>query len=165
MNLPFVIQKVFELLPKYIKTAFTRCPHTLKNVMNRPSVHTKTAISLPADFENGGFRKRSSKRQILEMALFEHSKMMATEHFSTLFERNSSILKMEVLFSGIKVLQRFSGQISYSLKSFPHRVNASSNFATVTSFIVFKKICRHCVNASLELQLKNSYKPGFSRIS
>ena len=41
-----------------IKTAFTRCRHilkTVKNVTDRPPVHTKTAHFLPADFENGRF--------------------------------------------------------------------------------------------------------------
>ena len=41
-----------------------------------------------------------------------------------------------------------------------HRVNASSNFATVTFFIVFK-MCRHRVNAvldALEIALKASQK-------
>ena len=37
------------------KTAFTRCWHTLKtvkNVTDRPHVHTKTAHFSPADFES-----------------------------------------------------------------------------------------------------------------
>ena len=41
-----------------IKTAFTRYRHilkTVKNVTDRPPVHTKTAHFLPADFENGRF--------------------------------------------------------------------------------------------------------------
>ena len=45
-------------LTKQIKTAFTRCRHilkTVKNVTDRPPVHTKTAHFLPADFENGRF--------------------------------------------------------------------------------------------------------------
>ena len=40
------------------KTAFTRCRQilkTVKNVTDRPPVHTKTAHILPADFENGRF--------------------------------------------------------------------------------------------------------------
>ena len=40
------------------KTAFTRCRHilkTLKNVMDRSPVRTKTAQSLLADFENDRF--------------------------------------------------------------------------------------------------------------
>ena len=40
------------------KTAFTRCRHilkTVKNVTDRPPVHTKTAHFLSADFENGRF--------------------------------------------------------------------------------------------------------------
>ena len=40
------------------KTAFTRCRHilkTVKNVTDRPPVHTKTAHFLPADFENDRF--------------------------------------------------------------------------------------------------------------
>ena len=43
---------------KQIQTAFTRCRHilkTVKNLTDRPSVHTKTAHFLPADFENGRF--------------------------------------------------------------------------------------------------------------
>ena len=46
------------LLQVFIKTAFTRCRHilkTVKNVTDRPPVHTKTAHFLPADFENGRF--------------------------------------------------------------------------------------------------------------
>ena len=41
-----------------IETAFTRCRHILKmvkNVTDRPPVHMKTTIFLPADFENGRF--------------------------------------------------------------------------------------------------------------
>ena len=40
------------------KTAFTRCHYilkTVKNVTDRPLVHTKTAYCLPADFEKGRF--------------------------------------------------------------------------------------------------------------
>ena len=40
------------------KTAFTRCRHILKMVKNstdRPPVHTKMALFMPADFENGRF--------------------------------------------------------------------------------------------------------------
>ena len=39
-----------------ILTAFARCRNilkTVKNVTDRPPVHTKTAHFLPADFENG----------------------------------------------------------------------------------------------------------------
>ena len=41
-----------------LKTAFTRCRHslkTVKNVTDRPPVHTKTAHFLRADLENGRF--------------------------------------------------------------------------------------------------------------
>ena len=44
--------------PFVFKTAFTRCRQilkTVKNVTDRPPVHTKTAHFLPADFENGRF--------------------------------------------------------------------------------------------------------------
>ena len=42
----------------------------------------------------------------------------------------------------------FTGKFSTFFKLFQHRVNASSNFATVTFFIVFK-MCRLRVNAVL----------------
>ena len=45
-------------LKQSFKAAFTRCWHilkTVKNVMDRPLVHTKTEYFLPADFENGRF--------------------------------------------------------------------------------------------------------------
>ena len=47
-----------ELNSEKSKTAFTRCRqilNTVKNVTDRPPVHTKTAHFLPADFENGRF--------------------------------------------------------------------------------------------------------------
>ena len=46
----------------------------------------------------------------------------------------------------------FYRQVSTVFKLFRHRVNASSNFATVTFFIVFK-MCRHRVNAVLNRKL------------
>ena len=51
----------YGILPNKIfssKTALTRCRQilkTVKNVTDRPPVHTKTAHFLPADFENGRF--------------------------------------------------------------------------------------------------------------
>ena len=52
------MDELFERDEPLIKTAFTRCLHilkTVKNVTDRPPVHTKTAQFLPADFENGRF--------------------------------------------------------------------------------------------------------------
>ena len=46
----------------FFKTAFTACRHILKtvrNVTDRPPVHTKAAHLLPADFENGRFEDRT----------------------------------------------------------------------------------------------------------
>ena len=66
----------------------TRCRcilKTVKNVMDRPPVHTKTAHCLLADFENGRFSKWNSNWHILETASCEQLKMMKTEHFSRLF--------------------------------------------------------------------------------
>ena len=57
---------------------------------------------------------------------------------------------MYVGFPGIKALQRvFYHKFPTVFKLFRHRVNASSNFATVTFFTVFK-MCRHRVNAVLD---------------
>ena len=47
-----------DLVSTRRKTAFTRCRHnlkTVKNVTDRPSVHTKTAHFLQVHFENGRF--------------------------------------------------------------------------------------------------------------
>ena len=46
--------------------------------------------------------------------------------------------------------QLFTDKFPTVFKLFRHRVNASSDFATVTFFIVFK-MCRHRVNAVLDL--------------
>ena len=45
--------------------------------------------------------------------------------------------------------QLFTDKFPTVFKLFRHRVNASSNFAAVTIFIVFK-MCRHRVNAVLD---------------
>ena len=42
----------------------------MKNVMDRPSDHMKTADSLPADFKNGKLSKRNSHGRNLEAAFF-----------------------------------------------------------------------------------------------
>ena len=61
---------------------------TVKIVTDRPPVHTKTAHVLPADFENGRFRKQNANWFVVETASCEHSTMINTEHFSMLLERN-----------------------------------------------------------------------------
>ena len=53
-----LVVKINFLMQRHSKTAFTRCRQilkTVKNVTDRPPVHTKTAHFLPADFENGRF--------------------------------------------------------------------------------------------------------------
>ena len=71
------------------------CVHTMpahfengENSTDRPAVHTKTAHFLPADFENGRFRKRNYNRHILEMVSCKQLKMMKREHSQTLLERD-----------------------------------------------------------------------------
>ena len=64
----------------------------VKNVTDRPPVHMKTAHFLPADFENGRFRKRNSNRHIFEMASCKHLKMTKTEHFSRFWNDTDQFL-------------------------------------------------------------------------
>ena len=64
--------------------------------------------------------------------------MMKTGHSSTLWNETARSLGVKNIF-GIKVLQRvFYSQIPTVFKLFQNRVKASSEFATVTFFTVFK---------------------------
>ena len=73
-----------------------------------PPAHTKTAHSLPGDFEN---------------ATCERSKMIKMEHFSRLSKRGQSTLYVQVHFFGIKLLgklyQLCRCQISYRFHLVP----------------------------------------------
>ena len=69
---------------------------------DRPPVHTKMAQVLPAEFKNGRFCKRNSKRHILKMVSREHSKMIKREHLTT---HEANLFLSEVHFFGIKFLE------------------------------------------------------------
>ena len=118
------------------KALFTRCRHILKtarNVTDRPPVHTKTAHFLPADFENGRFENGT-----LTGTFWKRHRANTLKFF---WFRHTS-------FASKSCNELFTGKFPTVFKLFWHRVNASSNFATVTFFIVFK-MCRHRVNAVL----------------
>ena len=83
-----------------------------------------------------------------ETASCEHSTMMKSEHFSTLLDRDRSILS----FSGCRYITLASKSCNefFTIK-FPtvfklcrDRVNASSNFATVTFFHRFQSVPASC---------------------
>ena len=80
------------------ETAFTRCRHilkTVKNVTDRPPVHTKTAHILQAHFEKGRFWKRISNQHIMKTAFAGFVWMLAQillpSHFSP-FSKCSGIV-------------------------------------------------------------------------
>ena len=75
----------------YNYNAFMHCWHilkTVKNVIDRPPVETKTVQFLPVVLKTADFENVTLNRHILKTASSEHSKMMRKEHFSTLLERN-----------------------------------------------------------------------------
>lgn len=64
-------------------------------VTDRPPVHTKTAILLLEQFENGRIRTQNSNRHNLKTASRKHlktMKTMKTEYFSTLSKRGRLML-------------------------------------------------------------------------
>ena len=128
------------------------CVHTMpahfedgENVMDRPPVHTKTAHFLPADFENGRFWKQNSNEHIFETASCEQSKMMKTEHLSTLLERDWSILRLQVHLFGIKILQRvFYRQNSYRSQIVPVSCARWIKFCYRHIFHCFQNVAASC---------------------
>ena len=133
-----------------IQTAFTRYRHilkTVKNVTDRPPVHTKTAhfcrqISKTVDFENGTLTGTFWKRHRVNT-----QKMIKKNIFQCFWNETDRFLECRYISLASKSCNElFTCKFSTVFKLFRYRVNASSNFATVTFFTVFK-MCRHRVNA------------------
>ena len=78
---------------------------------------------------------------------------MKIEHFQTLLDETERFLGFRYTsLASQSCNELFTCKFPTVFKLFRHRVNASSNFATVTFFTVFK-MCRHRVNAVLVLNI------------
>ena len=69
MKIDFSNSNKIEVFFGSFETAFTRCRHilkTVKNMTDRPPVHTKTAHYWPANFENSTGCLKKIVRRLIE---------------------------------------------------------------------------------------------------